>query len=192
MSRSGQTPSATVGPYFSMKLSEIVEMAPAECVGQHIRVEGAVLDGDGQGVGDAMIEVWQANAGGRYRHPADSRVSLALDEAFSGYGRAHTDFATGSYAFTTIKPGAVPGPGGRDQAPHLNLIVTARGMLNHLFTRLYFDDEEAMNAVDPVLLSVPSERRGTLMAESLAGADTPTYRFDVRLQGDGETVFFDV
>ena len=192
MSRSGQTPSSTVGPYFSMKLSEIAEMAPAECVGQHIRVEGKVLDGDGRGVEDAMIEVWQANSVGRYRHPADPRVSLTLDETFSGYGRAHTEFATGRYAFTTIKPGPVPGPDGRDQAPHLNLIVTARGMLHHLFTRLYFEDEEATNAADSVLLSVPAERRGTLVAESLADSDTPTYCFDVRLQGDGETVFFDV
>ena len=86
----------------------------------------------------------------------------------------------------------MPGPDGSDQAPHLNLIITARGILHHLFTRLYFDDEETTNAADSVLLSVPAERRGTLVAESLGDTDTPTYRFDVRLQGDGETVFFDV
>lgn len=191
-SRLGQTPSATVGPYFSMKLEEILEMAPADCAGRHIRIEGRVLDGDGDGVEDAMIEIWQANAAGRYRHPADPRHSGAVDESFAGYGRAHTEFATGGYAFTTIKPGRVPASDGGDQAPHLSLIITARGMLHHLFTRLYFDDEGTANASDPVLLGVSSERRATLIAEMLDVERAPTYRFDVRLQGDAETVFFNV
>ncbi len=174
-----------------MKLEEMCEMAPPECAGKHIRIEGKVLDGDGDGVEDAMIEVWQANASGRYRHPADAWEDATLDEAFTGYGRVHTDFASGAYSIRTIKPGSVFGPDGREQAPHLNLIITARGMLNHLFTRLYFDDEPTANEIDPVLQSVSPERRGTLVAESV-DRENATYRFDIRLQGDDETVFFDV
>ena len=192
MSRLGQTPSSTVGPFFSMKLAETAEMAPTECSGQHIRIKGVVLDGDGDVVEDAMIEIWQANAAGRYRHPGDPRHSLPLDPAFTGYGRAHTEFATGRYSFTTIKPGRVPATGGGDQAPHLNLIVTARGMLKHLFTRLYFADEQNANVADPVLLGVPGSRGKTLIAEKLGEGDPATYRFDVRLAGADETVFFDV
>lgn len=192
MSRLPQTPSATVGPYFSMKLVEHRDLAGPEYAGERIRVEGRVLDGDGKGVEDALIEIWQANAAGRYRHPADTRDKLPLDEGFTGYGRAYSDFTTGAYAFQTLKPGPVPAPGGGLQAPHLSLIVTARGLLNHLFTRVYFGDEAAANAADPVLASVPAGRRPTLIARHVAGGDVATYRFDVRLQGGDETVFFDV
>lgn len=192
VSRLPQTPAATVGPYFSIKLAEHRDMAGPECAGVRIQVEGRVLDGDGQGVEDALIEIWQANAAGRYRHPADNRDELPLDESFTGYGRAYSDFATGAYAFRTLKPGPVPASGSGLQAPHLSLIVTARGLLNHLVTRVYFGDEAAANAADPVLASVPADRRPTLIAEPVAGRDVATYRFDVRLQGRDETVFFDV
>ncbi len=188
----GQTPSATVGPYFSMRLEEVREMASADCAGEPIGIEGRVLDGAGNRVEDALIEIWQANAAGRYRHPADGRDELALDDGFIGYGRAHTAYETGEFALTTVKPGRVPGAGDRLQAPHISLILTARGVLNHLFTRLYFADEMAANAEDEVLASVPSERRQTLIATPVAGRGLPTYRFDIRLQGDDETVFFDV
>jgi protocatechuate 3,4-dioxygenase alpha subunit len=187
------TPSQTLGPYFSMKLKEVALLAAdADVPGRRIRVEGRVLDGDGKGVEDALVEVWQADAAGRYRHPADARGELPLHEGFSGYGRVHTDFKTGSYGFLTVKPGGTPDPQGGRQAPHLSLIVTARGMLVHLHTRLYFSDETEANAEDLVLSRVPAERRSTLVAEITDDGEVPTYRFDVKLQGDGETVFFDL
>lgn len=185
------TPSQTVGPYFSMKLKPVDVLPSSGVPGRRIRVEGRVLDGDGKGVEDALIEVWQANAAGRYRHPADDRTELPLDDGFTGYGRVHSDFDTGAYAISTMKPGRVPDPDGALQAPHLSLIVTARGMLLHLHTRLYFGDEAEANAQDLFLSRVPAERRSTLIAELTSDDEVPTYRFDVRLQGDDETVFFD-
>ena len=133
---------------------------------------------------------WQANAFGRYDHPADQR-DLPLDAALAGYGRVATD-DEGRYCFTTVKPGAVPFDGARMQAPHVCVAVLGRGLLNHLYTRLYFDDEPA-NADDPVLARVPAERRATLVARRAArdSEGAAVYRHDVRLQGDGETVFFD-
>lgn len=194
MSSAGQTPSQTVGPYFTMRLSgegQNVLTSP-ETRGERIRIEGRVLDGDRNHIEDALVELWQADSGGRYHHPADDRTDVPLDPAFCGFGRCASDFHTGAYAFLTIKPGPVPYPGGGTQAPHLSLTIQARGMLNPTFTRIYFPDEPA-NDSDPVLLSVPSHRRSTLIAE-LVGTDSavPTYRFDVRYQGDDETVFFDV
>jgi protocatechuate 3,4-dioxygenase, alpha subunit len=143
------TSSQTVGPFFHDCLMREdarfdVLCAPAT-EGTRIRVEGRVIDGDGQPVPDVVLEVWQANAHGRYNHPADRR-DLPLDRAFTGYGRIATD-ADGRYGFTTVKPGAVPFDAERTQAPHLSIAVLGRGLLNHLYTRFYFDDEST-NAVD--------------------------------------------
>jgi protocatechuate 3,4-dioxygenase, alpha subunit len=191
-----QTPSQTVGPYFTMRLSgegENVLTAP-ETVGERIRIEGRVLDGDRKHIEDALIEVWQADSSGRYHHPADDRHDLPLDPAFNGFGRCASDFQTGAFTFLTIKPGPVPHPDGGMQAPHISLTIQARGMLDPTFTRIYFADEAFANAADPVLLSVPDERRSTLIAERVDsnGSSVPTYQFDIRYQGDDETVFFDV
>jgi protocatechuate 3,4-dioxygenase alpha subunit len=165
-----------------------------ETVGERIRIEGRVLDGDRKHIEDALIELWQADSSGRYHHPADDRADLPLDPAFSGFGRCASDFQTGAFAFLTIKPGPAPHPNGGTQAPHISLTIQARGMLNPTFTRLYFSDEAAANAVDPVLLSVPEGRRSTLIASraDANGSSVPTYQFDIRYQGDDETVFFDV
>jgi protocatechuate 3,4-dioxygenase alpha subunit len=155
------------------------------------RVEGRVVDGDGAPVPDAVLELWQANHHGRYNHPGDRR-DLPLDPAFTGYGRIATD-AEGRFCFTTVKPGAVPFDAERAQAPHISIAVLGRGLLNHLYTRLYFGDEPA-TAHDPVLQRVPADRRATLIAQrdaATAGAEV-VYRFDVVLQGEGETVFFDI
>jgi protocatechuate 3,4-dioxygenase alpha subunit len=192
----GQTPSQTVGPYFSMRLSGEGEnvLTTPETVGERIRVEGRVLDGDRRHIEDALVELWQADSEGRYHHPADDRTGVPLDPAFSGFGRCASDFQTGAYSFLTIKPGPVPHPNGGMQAPHLSLTIQARGMLNPTFTRVYFADEQAANDADPVLQSVPPVRRSTLIAERVGdpGSSVPTYRFDIRYQGDDETVFFDV
>ena len=191
----GQTPSQTVGPFFAYGLtpelygrSRIADgrIAGPEVPGEHILVTGRVLDGEGQPVPDAMLELWQADSRGRFAHPA------AGGEAdFYGFGRVGTD-DEGRYRFETVKPGPVPAPDGRRQAPHLALIVTARGLLGHLFTRIYFADEEEANAADPVLARVPEARRRTLLAarEPLPGG--ALYRFDIHLQGENETVFFDL
>lgn len=185
-----QTPSQTVGPFFSLGLMrEPQNVLVSEATqGERIRIEGRVLDGAGEPVPDALVEIWQANAHGRYRHPED-RQEKPLDPAFGGFGRAATD-ARGFYWFETIKPGPVPGPDGTLQAPHIDAIVFARGMLTHAFTRIYFEDEAA-NARDPILAGVEPERRGTLIARASDSAGRKIYRFDIRLQGEGETVFFD-
>ena len=187
------TPSQTVGPFFHDCLLRdgacIDVLATATTEGMRIRLEGHVLDGDGRAVPDAMVELWQANHHGRYNHPADSRP-LPIDPSFTGYGRVATD-EDGSFAFTTVKPGRVPFDAKRDQAPHISMAVFGRGLLNHLLTRVYFDDEES-NSEDPVLLLVPAERRSTLLARRAGDGKPVVYRFDVVLQGEGETVFFDV
>ncbi|HEX2782808.1 MAG TPA: protocatechuate 3,4-dioxygenase subunit alpha [Ilumatobacteraceae bacterium] len=192
----GQTPSQTVGPYFAMRLSGEGEnvLTNPETVGQRIRVEGRVLDGDRRHIEDALIELWQADSAGRYHHPADDRTDVPLDPSFNGFGRCASDFQTGAYSFLTIKPGPVPHPRGGMQAPHISLTIQARGMLDPTFTRLYFADEEAANATDPVLRSLPDSRRSTLIAALVENAESsvPTYRFDIRYQGDDETAFFDV
>lgn len=191
-----QTPSQTVGPYFTMRLSgegENVLTSP-ETIGQRIRVEGRVLDGDRRHIEDALVELWQADSAGRYHHPADDRTDVPSDPSFTGFGRCASDFQTGAYSFLTIKPGPVPHPEGGMQAPHLSLTIQARGMLDPTFTRVYFADEEAANATDPVLQSVPASRRATLIAALVENDESsvPTYRFDIRYQGDDETAFFDV
>jgi protocatechuate 3,4-dioxygenase alpha subunit len=194
-----QTPSQTVGPYFSYGLtpeafgrkgiaSNVLVSAAAK--GKRIRIEGALYDGEGKPVTDALVEIWQANAAGRYRHPSDRRDAVPLDDAFTGFGRAPTD-AQGLFRFDTVKPGRVPGRGNALQAPHIGVIVLARGMLNHVFTRLYFADETDANKEDPVLQAVEASRRGTLIAQAIPGHDPTLYRLDIRLQGPDETVFFD-
>ena len=191
-----QTPSQTVGPYFTMRLSGEGEnvLTTVETVGERIRIEGRVLDGDRQHIEDALLELWQADSAGRYHHPADDRSDVPADPAFSGFGRCTSDFHTGAYSFLTIKPGPVPHPDGGLQAPHVSLTIQARGMLNPTFTRVYFADEEAANASDPVLQLIPAARRATLIARRAddGASSVPTYSFDVRYQGDDETVFFDV
>jgi protocatechuate 3,4-dioxygenase alpha subunit len=191
MSRLGRTPSQTVGPYHSMRLSgprQNVLVALTEPAS--IRIEGRVYDGDRKPVDDALIEAWQANAAGRYRHGADDRTDVPLASGFLGFGRATVDPVTMDYRFETVKPGRVPAPDGSLQAPHINLIVHARGLLNARFTRLYFADEAPHNATDAVLGLVPEERRRFLVATVVAGQDR-TYRFDIRLRGPDETVFFE-
>jgi len=194
--RLGQTPSQTVGPYFSYGLApeqygfrhrSIVGgmLRGPETAGDPIRLEGRVLDGKGQPVSDALIEIWQADAKGRYAHPADPR---GQNSAFKGFGRVGTGMdPSNRFVFETIKPGSVDGR----QAPHINVIVHMRGMMNHAFTRVYFSDEGAANDRDPVLRSVPAERRGTLIAMCATLPTGTVYRFDIRMQGERETVFFD-
>jgi len=188
---SDQSPSQTVGPFFHIGLIHAGQeiLVEERTRGQRILVRGRVLDGAGAPVPDAMLEIWQADAGGIYNHPADPRQAQA-DPDFLGFGRAATD-PNGEYQFKTIKPGPVPGNHGQQQAPHINLRVFARGMLIHATTRLYFPDETA-NDTDPLLAAVPDpDRRRTLVASAVPGEDLPTYRFDVVLQGEKETVFFD-
>lgn len=185
------TPSQTVGPFFHGGLLRegLNVLVSAQTGGQRIRIEGHVYDGDRAPVSDAMVEIWQANARGRYRHPADQR-SVPLDPTFVGFGRAGTDDA-GYFWFETVKPGLVPFNRETDQAPHINVAVSARGLLDHLFTRLYFEDE-AGNGTDPVLRQVPADRRSTLLASRVREAGALAYRFDIVLQGEDETVFFEL
>ncbi len=183
------TASQTVGPFFALGLTwtDGAALAGPNTPGRRVVIEGRVLDGDRQPVPDAMVEIWQANAAGRYAHPED-RQNKPLDPGFTGFGRAGVD-AAGRFRFTTVKPGAVPAPAGGLQAPHILVGVFARGLLKRLVTRLYFADEPA-NARDPVLALVPATRRRTLMAVADPAAPD-RYRFDIVLQGEGETVFFD-
>jgi protocatechuate 3,4-dioxygenase alpha subunit len=187
-----QTPSQTVGPFYSIGLTRraMNVLASDASEGQRIHIEGRVFDGDGKPVPDAMVEIWQANSYGRYNHP-DDKQEKPLDASFTGWGRSGTD-ENSFFHFETIKPGAVPGPGDTVQAPHVNVVVFARGMLLHAYTRIYFADEPA-NATDPVLNSIKSKRRRqTLIAIPGTENGKPVYRFDIRLQGENETVFFDV
>ncbi len=199
----GIAPSQTVGPFFlncllreDARRNVLVQPATA---GQRIRIEGRVLDGDGEPVLDALIEIWQADAAGRYHHPADTsagtRAATPPDPAFIGFGRSGMD-ENGAYWFDTIRPGAVPfdaapaDQSGRMQAPHICVMVFARGLLNSLATRLYFADDPA-NDADPVLALVPAARRETLLARRVSSDGSgAVYRFDIILQGAGETVFF--
>lgn len=190
MSKLGETPSQTVGPYFSMRLS-----AEGENIlttrDDRIIIEGRVIDGEGNRVEDALLEIWQAAPSGRYNHPDDARDELDLEPGFTGFGRASSDFETGEFRFETLKPGVVPDPEGAFQAPHISLIVQGRGMLNPVFTRIYFSDEEEANSDDLVLRRVPESRRQTLIAQLQEGSNPPVYRFDIKMQGEDETVFFD-
>jgi protocatechuate 3,4-dioxygenase alpha subunit len=187
-----QTPSQTVGPFYSLGLTEKTtnRLVSDTTRGERISIEGYVFDGDGKPVPDALVEIWQANAYGRYNHP-DDKQEKPLDPSFLGWGRSGTD-KTGVFSFETVKPGSVPGPDGSVQAPHINVTVFARGMLVHAYTRIYFDDEAA-NETDPVLSSIKDKgRRQTLIAAREEMNAKPVYRFDIRLQGENETVFFDM
>jgi protocatechuate 3,4-dioxygenase alpha subunit len=199
------TPSQTIGPFFHRALQHEGwnDLAARGAAGERIVIEGRVLDGDGAPVSDAMIETWQANAAGRYDHPEDHQESdrqethsgeKPLDSKFHGFGRTATG-PDGSFRLRTIKPGPVrPVPGGGDatQAPHINLSIFARGLLQRLVTRIYFPDEP-LNEADPLLSMLPAGRRATLIARTVrAGAGERVLHFDIILQGDNETVFLDV
>jgi protocatechuate 3,4-dioxygenase, alpha subunit len=183
------TPSQTVGPFFAIGLGDAVK---AELVDSSdpdaVRISGVLLDGEGEPVVDAMVEIWQANRAGRYAHPEDTREEIPLEDGFDGFGRCATD-SEGRYELLTVKPGGVPAPGGILQAPHIEVSVFARGLLKRVATRIYFPDEVEANERDPVLsvISDPAERE-TLVAREEDGG----LRFDIRLQGDGQTVFFDI
>jgi protocatechuate 3,4-dioxygenase alpha subunit len=181
------TPSQTVGPFFHIELPYAggPELVPPDHP-RAIRVGGRVFDANGP-VDDALIELWQANPAGRYDHPEDGRPGVPLEEGFRGFGRCQTD-DSGRYGFVTVKPGPVPHPGGGMQAPHIEVALFARGLLKHLATRIYFPDEPEANDSDPVLASVDPERRWLLVARDEGGA----LGFDIHLQGERETPFFDV
>lgn len=190
-----QTASQTAGPYVHIGLAPRhagfdgyqkflgTDIAGPNAAGQRIRVEGLVIDGTGSPVKDVLLEVWQANAAGAYAGRD------AVEEGFRGWGRVSTDFATGDWAFDTVKPGRVAGERGA-LAPHIAVWIVARGINQGLMTRLYFDDEAEANAADPVLNAIEWDvRRKTLLAHRQSDG---VYRFDIRLQGETETVFFDV
>ncbi len=200
-----ETPSQTAGPYVHIGLIprqagfDIFENNLGEALltpatkGERIRIEGRITDGAGALVRDALVEIWQADSFGRYAHSAD-RQEGPRDEAFRGWGRTGTDFATGLWSFETIKPGPVEGRRGhRPMAPHASLWIVSRGINLGLATRLYFENEAAANAEDPVLNMIePAERRRTLIARREERGGKPVYVFDIRIHGEGETVFFDV
>jgi protocatechuate 3,4-dioxygenase, alpha subunit len=185
--RLAPTPSQTVGPYFGFALPwpQGPFVVPEGTAGA-IRIGGRILDGEGRPVPDAMVETWQADAEGRFAHPDDPRGAVEWGE-FRGFARCPVD-AEGLYSILTLKPGPVPGPGETIQAPHVAMSIFARGLLQRLVTRVYFGDEEERNAEDPVLSTLPfgPDVRSTLIADPVDGG----YRFDVRLQGDDETLFF--
>lgn len=192
-----ETPSQTAGPYvhiglapgdagFAMYATELgADIAGLDAAGERIRVEGRVMDGTGSPIKDVLLEVWQANAAGQYAHPEGGEV----EDGFRGFGRLISDFETGEWGFDTVKPGPVAGRNGSMQAPHLNLWIVARGINLGLNTRMYFDDEADANAHDPVLNMIEWDiRRPTLIAKRTGNV----YRFDIYIQGENETVFFDV
>lgn len=197
-----ETPSQTAGPYVHIGLAPGAagfdiyrqelgwDIAGPNATGERIRVEGIVIDGTGSPVKDVLLEVWQANAAGHYAHPEGGGD---VEEGFRGWGRVITDFETGEWGFDTIKPGRVMGRDGQPMAPHINLWIVARGINLGLNTRIYFDDEAAANAEDPVINLIEWERRrATLIAKRGERNGLPVYRFDIRIQGQDETVFFDI
>jgi protocatechuate 3,4-dioxygenase alpha subunit len=183
------TSSQTVGPYLQIGFKALAneDLAPAGTAGERITLAGRLLDGDGKPVNDGVVEIWQANAQGKYAHPEDAQ-DKPIDRAFRGFGRSLTK-NDGGFRFSTIKPGQVPGPDSTTHAPHIVVTVFARGMLKHLITRMYFPDEPA-NASDPVLKLVPAERRATLIAKRIAG-EKGALEWNIVIQGKDETVFFD-
>jgi protocatechuate 3,4-dioxygenase alpha subunit len=199
-----ESASQTAGPYVHIGLApsqagfDIFEknftnaVAPPGVAGERVTIEGRVIDGSGTPVRDVLIELWQANAAGRYNHPAD-RQDKPLDPAFRGFGRACSDFKTGIWTFETIKPGSVAGRAGKPMAPHVNLWIVSRGINIGLSTRMYFSDETEANAADPVLNLIEWDvRRKTLIGEREKRGSAVLYRFDIHLQGPQETVFFDI
>lgn len=200
-----ETPSQTAGPYVHIGLAPLAAgfdifennfnhvLTQPETQGERITIEGRVFDGSGTPIRDVLLEIWQANAHGRYNHPGDQQQDKPLDGAFRGWGRSCSDFETGHYRFETIKPGAVYGRDGRLMAPHVNLWIVARGINLGLHTRMYFADEDAANQQDPVLNLIELEvRRKTLIAYPERRGDELVYRFDIVVQGERETVFFDL
>jgi protocatechuate 3,4-dioxygenase alpha subunit len=200
LARLKETPSQTAGPYVHIGMTPnmlglegvypedpgIVMVSP-QAKGERIGVTGRILDGTGSVLRDAVIEIWQADAAGLYNSPAETRGRA--DPAFSGWGRQAVDMETGIYRFETLKPGAVPWPDGRRQAPHISFWVVARGINLGLNTRMYFPEEEAANAADPLLSRIEHRNRVPTLIARREGAD---YVFDIVLQGEGETVFFDI
>lgn len=200
-----ETASQTAGPYVHIGLApdaagfHIFEknfgpvLVNDQTEGERITLEGRVIDGSGTPVRDVMLELWQANAAGRYSHPDDRQQAKALDPAFRGWGRSCSDFDSGVWRFETIKPGAVVGRDGRIMAPHVNLWIVARGINIGLNTRMYFSDEQEANREDPVLNLIEWEvRRQTLIGQREQRGGETVYRFDIHLQGENETVFFDL
>ena len=197
-----ETPSQTAGPYVHIGLAPGAagfdiydtelgwDIAGPNAKGERIRVEGLVIDGTGSPIKDVMLEAWQANAVGHFAHPEGGGP---VEDGFRGWGRVITDFATGEWGFDTVKPGSFTDSRGKTHAPHISLWLVARGINIGLNTRLYFEDEEKANAADPVLNMIEWEnRRPTLIAKRTEKDGTPVYRFDIRIQGEGETVFFDI
>ncbi|MDQ8730927.1 protocatechuate 3,4-dioxygenase subunit alpha [Bradyrhizobium sp. LHD-71] len=196
---SGTTPSQTIGPFAAPCLTpnengktnyawpQLVngDLVTTDAVGERIRIEGRMFDGEGAPIDGILFEIWQADGQGRFAHPRDPRRP---NSSFKGFGRVESDMS-GCFAFDTVKPGRVAGPNGEMQAPHILVAIHMRGILTHLFTRIYFSDE-ACNAADPILKLVPADRRDTLIATR--DAKNPLYRIDFRIQGDRETVFFDI
>jgi protocatechuate 3,4-dioxygenase alpha subunit len=192
----GQTPSQTVGPYFAYGLTATqygydfdqpfdAVLALDGARGERIRLEGRVIDGDGNPINDALVEISQPDGTGEYPQSVDD----ARDTGFRAFGRVGTGTdAQNRFVFHTVKPGAETA----GEAPHINVIVLMRGMLLHAFTRVYFSDEAEANAKDAVLNSVPAERRNTLVAQRSEAGGAVTYRLDIHMQGPNETVFFDV
>jgi len=180
----GATPSQTVGPFFTIGLTRLCEnnLAKPDVAGERITVEGRVLDANGTPIPDALLEIWQADSAGHYCDPENA------DALFTGFGRIPTD-TLGEFRFQTIKPGTVVDPAIGKQAPHINVTVLMRGLLRHLVTRIYFAGEAA-NASDPILALVPASRRETLIAKPTTAGGS-TLQWDVIMQGEGETVFFD-
>ena len=190
MTESALTPSQTAGPYLRIGLlgGPISSQLVDESDPRAIRVSGVLLDGAGEPVPDGLIEIWQANPAGRYAHPADHREEIPLEAGFTGFGRSGTEDA-GRFEFVTVKPGRVPWVDGRLQAPHLLVGVFARGLLKRVATRMYFPDEDVANTEDPVLLGLEPEERASLVART---EEDGALRFDILLQGPGQTTFFAV
>ena len=185
----GLTPSQTVGPFLAIGLPwpDGPFVVPEDTPGA-ITITGLVRDGAGDPVTDALVETWQADPDGRFAHPDDPRG--AASPGFRGFGRCPTG-SDGSYRIVTLKPGALPSPDGGTEAPHLDVSVFARGLLDRVVTRIYFPDEEQANAADPVLASIAG-RGGVATLIARPSPDIARLRFDIHLQGDRETVFFDV
>ncbi len=200
LDRLKESASQTAGPYVHIGLTpnfaEItgvydkdlgISMVNDKTKGERITVVGRVLDGTGTPLRDALLEIWQADAAGRYDSPSDVRGGA--DPNFTGWGRCPTDMDTGEFRFETVKPGRVPFPDGRLMAPHITMWIVARGINMGLQTRMYFAEEEKANAEDPILQKIEHRVRvSTLMGQR----DGNTYRFDIHLQGDKETIFFDI
>ncbi len=197
-----ETPSQTAGPYVHIGLRPSVagfagytwepdhQIANPADKSRRIRISGTVFDGTGAPVKDALIEAWQADANGHYPHPEDGRPVMP---GFRGFGRAAADLESGEWHFDTIRPGPVPGPGGTLQAPHVSLWIVARGINIGLHTRLYFPEDAALHATDPLLAIIPDpRRRETLIATREKDGEGVTYRFDIHIQGEYETVFLDI